>query len=606
MAKNFSVALNMILNSAEYTQSLKRVVSATEGMKRQLESIGNTIKSIVGLGLAAVGAASAFEAFKKVMESTDITGDKLAEVMNMAEQATGTFFRTVANGDWSNLLVNMEKAIKAGREYAQALDYIENKSRGNSISNAEDERRISEIRLELAKAKAKGAAGTIEADRLIQEALTIRQNELTRNVALGAKKYEAELNKITSRGVDEKTLNSWMNYSRSAEYNEEGVNQYRNLLGQKKMSVVESASIYAAQGASGIADQVKSDQFKNINDQIDKLLNKYPELLKYDKLLMNASGEEIEAMAKAYIGKIEAETEINKANLKLTKQAIAIDLAGGKADEKAEKQKQDIRDKTGLMNELNAKVTELEERQKQATTIESFVRFGAAIIAAKTDVENLNRELSVLTELKGGRGGGSVKSKSEGQPLNNNLMGMQPGGSGYNAQAYVKKFQDAAALAEEKIIQLENSVNSAVQSMVGGAFAAIGTGIGELLAGSNAAKSFEDFGKSIMGLVGKFLVQMGEALVAYGVGMNAFKLAFSNPFAAIGAGVALIAAGSALSSLAAAGPSGAGSSSASSSGSSYSNPSSATQGDNKVVFEVRGDKLVGVLANYDRKNKNIS
>ena len=100
---------------------------------------------------------------------------------------------------------------------------------------------------------------------------------------------------------------------------------------------------------------------------------------------------------------------------------------------------------------------------------------------------------------------------------------------------------------------------------------------------------------------------MGKALIAYGMAMEAFKLTFSNPFLAIGAGIVLIAAGSALSSAAAAGPAGAssGGSSGSSGSSGYSTPST-VQANNNVVFEIHGSKLVGVLSNFDRKNKNIS
>lgn len=61
--------------------------------------------------------------------------------------------------------------------------------------------------------------------------------------------------------------------------------------------------------------------------------------------------------------------------------------------------------------------------------------------------------------------------------------------------------------------------------------------------------------KSILKSFGGFMVQMGKLLIAYGIGMEAFHAAFANPFAAIAAGIALVAIGSAISGLASRGPS---------------------------------------------------
>lgn len=59
---------------------------------------------------------------------------------------------------------------------------------------------------------------------------------------------------------------------------------------------------------------------------------------------------------------------------------------------------------------------------------------------------------------------------------------------------------------------------------------------------------------NILQVMGNFARQMGGLLIAYGVGMDAFKKAIKNPYAAIAAGIALVAIGSAISNLAARGP----------------------------------------------------
>ena len=75
----------------------------------------------------------------------------------------------------------------------------------------------------------------------------------------------------------------------------------------------------------------------------------------------------------------------------------------------------------------------------------------------------------------------------------------------------------------------------------------------------------------------------------------------------LAAGIALIAIGSAISNAGAKGVAGlSNSSGGTSSGSSgYSGTSNTVAANNKVVFEIKGTSLVGVLNNVDRKNTLI-
>lgn len=89
-----------------------------------------------------------------------------------------------------------------------------------------------------------------------------------------------------------------------------------------------------------------------------------------------------------------------------------------------------------------------------------------------------------------------------------------------------------------------------IESTFEGVLSGVAASIGDFLAGlvTGEAKIGDLIG-SIVSMLGQALQQIGSALIAYGVSMEAFKKAFSNPYAAIAAGAALMAAGSLLSSL---------------------------------------------------------
>ncbi len=84
------------------------------------------------------------------------------------------------------------------------------------------------------------------------------------------------------------------------------------------------------------------------------------------------------------------------------------------------------------------------------------------------------------------------------------------------------------------------NVEAVMQSVLIPAFSDLGTLLGNLFIGDSGAKSFFD---GLLLIVASFMKTFGQALIAAGVASKAFKeLLLKNPIAAIGAGIALIAA----------------------------------------------------------------
>jgi hypothetical protein len=99
---------------------------------------------------------------------------------------------------------------------------------------------------------------------------------------------------------------------------------------------------------------------------------------------------------------------------------------------------------------------------------------------------------------------------------------------------------DTAALRGAEAMK---RVNSIISDTATNAVVQLGENIGKALGGEKV-----DLFGGFIELLSSGLQEIGKALIAYGVAMDAFKKAFSNPYAAIAAGIALVAAGAFLKS----------------------------------------------------------
>lgn len=107
--------------------------------------------------------------------------------------------------------------------------------------------------------------------------------------------------------------------------------------------------------------------------------------------------------------------------------------------------------------------------------------------------------------------------------------------------AYEKSVARAKSLTDQMNAELSRMMADGLENLVGGMFEALTAG---------DLSGFDNFLNSILSIFGKFAQQMGAMLIAYGISMEAFKKAFTNPLAAIAAGVALVAIGGAMTGMA--------------------------------------------------------
>ena len=172
--------------------------------------------------------------------------------------------------------------------------------------------------------------------------------------------------------------------------------------------------------------------------------------------------------------------------------------------------------------------------------------------------------------------------------------------------------KDGMGDLRDGLTEISIDISGMLTDLISGAFASLGEA---LVSGDNIMQSM---GASLLGTIGGILVQLGEMAIAVGIGLEAIKKALStlNPIVAIAAGGALIALGAMFSAGSrklsqSIGGSGGYSSAPSmqSTGVSQSMPTGEfrdSYSSGKVVFEIGGDKLVGVLDRQEtRRNRSL-
>jgi hypothetical protein len=101
--------------------------------------------------------------------------------------------------------------------------------------------------------------------------------------------------------------------------------------------------------------------------------------------------------------------------------------------------------------------------------------------------------------------------------------------------------------------QLTTDIAKSVETLGEDLAIGLGEALGNALSGQG--NPIEDFAKLVLGSIANFIKTVGKQLIAYGIAISKFQTAFINPGAAVAAGIAMVALGTAVASQLKAGPS---------------------------------------------------
>ena len=210
---------------------------------------------------------------------------------------------------------------------------------------------------------------------------------------------------------------------------------------------------------------------------------------------------------------------------------------------------------------------------------------------------SLNKSLKDTNILWNFAGGDPSAAKETGgvASMVSDMLGDEEGEDlGFDTAAFAQKLEETQAFVDE----LNNIMEQGMEQFIG----TVAEGLGQAI----ATGDWEAFGNAILSTIGSFFKQMGAALIAYGLAMDAFKKAFTNPFLAIAAGTALVAIGGYIGGLGSGGPQGfSGGGGGASVGATAFNVVNTNAQDQELVTRVSGRDLDFVLTKYksDRRRR---
>lgn len=195
---------NFRTNIGNYAQSFGETFSSLGGgISKATAGLGAMATATNPLGLAIVGLGAGVNVFNGALKATDELADRYDVFMSQASEVTTAFFKSIATGDWGNLLGNMRDAIRIGREYAETMDVIKDRSNAVKIAEARaniDIQKQQKILKDATKTPAEQKAAGYEILRIENE-LALRRKKIAQDELNAEVKRVAARNKMSQKEV---------------------------------------------------------------------------------------------------------------------------------------------------------------------------------------------------------------------------------------------------------------------------------------------------------------------------------------------------------------------------------------------------------------------
>lgn len=533
-------------------------------------AVSSVAKFAGGLGLAA----GASEAFEKTIKSTQSTGDALANSIYAATTSVDAFFRGLNTGDFSvfndgilsayEKLFNLSALIDELADKRLSFGFIEAKEL-SEIEKYTQEAKDSERSMENRKLSAEKAAMSV--DHLKKKTLELLDTE--------AKVLKVNYKAKYGIDISMSDLELFAGYTNFGDKStNKAVEEYKTGLEKiKKQFTVSQYGLGGSVTGTGLTTEGKA-AVKAYEQENEKIRNQV--------VLLEEVDSERKTMIDTltmYFNRLEKISSLEKKTDRTTRGILKEE---DRLDKISEKEKITVPIKIGSEKDLTMQIAKIKEKieaeanpdirfdllkqqNNLQTQLDQIIKNNKRVIDLALNIKPLKSDV-----LKGTTGKRVIddieKYRKELNAFSESNQNSAIKGSVEDIQkriqevtlAYNRATTDGlrALYAQQRedleehlqnmtdinsqMIDISNEMNSLVKSGVTSAFESIGDIIG-------SDDSSEAFKNSLMGMM-DMLKQFGASLVAAGMAKMAFDKLFTNPYLAIAAGGALIIAATAAKS----------------------------------------------------------
>ena len=272
------------------------------------------------------------EAFNSLISSTKELNDKYQTLMAQSKASTDAFYRSIASGDWSNLLDNMRTAINEAKEYSTIMAEISTNRRSAGVAEAKLRAEIAEQKVIIADL----TRSDKEREAATQKALDLEKQILDTRISIANVAEDADFKWASKTyNMNENTLRV---LTESYHLKDEEINQAKKLIEleknlQKEKAGTKTKVITGSTGAV-VSTTIDEEKLKSAQNEYDKafknLSDSQKEFAEEFKKYGNVADEVRDRLANSAKEKYNAEAEYNNSIIRLTTKASRFENKRGK------------------------------------------------------------------------------------------------------------------------------------------------------------------------------------------------------------------------------------------------------------------------------------
>lgn len=192
------ILTRLLLNTDGFDAKLnssKKGVQSFEGTITSMASKAGAgvLKLAGGIGVAM----GSVEAFNKTLMSSQSTGDAFVKIQDQAKASVDSFFASIAMGDFSGYLENLQNVINKAGDLSTALDYLATKTLFN---NSEVNELNAKYQLEINMAKARNISDE-ERNKHLEKAKTLLSQMATLQQSLAVTNKETSYTQLQAEAA---------------------------------------------------------------------------------------------------------------------------------------------------------------------------------------------------------------------------------------------------------------------------------------------------------------------------------------------------------------------------------------------------------------------